>query len=264
MNKDDIKEGLKYVTDLITTTYGYKAVYIPNRGKAPCQWKPRKGYKEIPFATMLDVMQFALENTIVKGLDGELYKQTKGIPMGDPHSPGMTIGTCAWMEQKWLRSLAPEVRSRFRAKRYMDDVIIFATQGLDTGSLLQTCYHKPLKLEDARQDTFLETTFRIEGGRSIRHWLKNDNMPGKPPSVWRYAHFHSYMAFDQKKAIMKACLQKVNYMASDNGVLESSAIQKLQEFAHLGYPYKLLWSMCTTMGVRTRNPTWFHIRDTMN
>lgn len=81
-------------------------------------------------------------------------------------------------------------------------ILIFATQGLDTDSLLQTCYHKPLKLEDARQDTFLETTFRIEGGRSIRHWLKNDNMPGKPPSVWRYAHFHSYMAFDQKRAII--------------------------------------------------------------
>ena len=52
-------------------------------------------------------------------------------------------------------------------------------------------------------------------------------------------------------------------MASDNGVLYTSAVQKLQEFGRLQYPYKLLWRMCTMMGVETRNATWFEIRDTM-
>lgn len=176
----------------------------------------------------------------------------------------MTIGACAWMEQKWLNTLTPQTRSKFAAKRYMDDVIVFSTTDIDTDNLLNTCYHKPLKLEDARNDTFLETTFRIEHGNKIQHWLKNDNVPGEPQKTWRYAHFHSYMAFNQKKAVIKACLRKVHYMASNNKVLESSAIQKLQEFGILKYPYKVLWSICTTMGVQTRNPTWFKVRDSMN
>ena len=263
MDKDDIRNGLQHITNLIATTYGHKAVYIPTRGKAPCQWKARKGFVEIPFLTLLDVMKFALENTIITDLEGNLYKQLKGIPMGDPHSPGMTIGACAWMEQTWLQTLSSETRSKIIARRYMDDVIIFSAQDTDTDTLLKSCYHKPLNLEDARHDTFLETSFSLKDSTKIQHWLKNDNVPHEPKKVWRYAHFHSYMAFNQKKAVLKACLKKVHYMASDNNVLEYSAYQKLQEFSNLKYPSKLLWTMCTTMGVQTRNPTWFEVRDAM-
>ena len=81
------------------------------------------------------------------------------------------------------------------------------------------------------------------------------------PKIWRYAHFHSQMPFQQKKSVLMACLQKVNFMASDNEMLKSSAIQKLREFDRLRYPRKLLWVVCTTMGVQTRNATWFDIRD---
>jgi len=34
-------------------------------------------------------MEFALENTFIKDFDGQLWKQLKGIPMGDPHSPAV-------------------------------------------------------------------------------------------------------------------------------------------------------------------------------
>ena len=176
----------------------------------------------------------------------------------------MTMGTCAWMEKTWLRNLPPDVRPKIMAKRYMDDIILFSAQQVNAEDMLQTCYHKPLKLEDARNDTFLETTFKIRDGTHIQHWLKNDNEPNTPPKVWRYAHFHSYMAFDQKKAVLKACLKKVHHMASDNDSLYMSAIHKVQEFRNLQYPYKLLWTMCTTMGVQTRNPTWFEVRANMN
>ena len=72
------------------------------------------------------------------------------------------------------------------------------------------------------------------------------------------------MAFDQKKAVLKACLKKVHNMASDNASLYMSATRKVQEFRNLRYPDKLLWTMCTTMGVQTRNPTWFDVRDDMH
>ena len=183
--------------------------------------------------------------------------------MGDPHSPGMAIGTCAWMEQQWLKSLSASQKSNFTAKRYMDDVILFYTDKFDAASSISQCYRHPLKLEDAKDDTFLESTFTVNDGNKIVHWLKNENEAGKPQKVWRYAHFHSHMAHNQKKAVLKACLQKLYKMASNNAVLHTSAVQKLQEFGRLKYPYKLLWTLCTTMGVETRNTVWFDVRDTM-
>ena len=49
-------------------------------------------------------------------MDGKLKRQVKGIPMGDPHSPGMTLLTCAWMEMEWKESLTPEVKNNFNGK----------------------------------------------------------------------------------------------------------------------------------------------------
>ena len=35
---------------------------------------------------LLEILNFALDNTIVKDMNGKLKRQVKGIPMGDPHS----------------------------------------------------------------------------------------------------------------------------------------------------------------------------------
>ena len=167
-----------------------------------------------------------------------------------------------------MSTVDAQTKARFLCGRYMDDVIMFTTEDhvLDRKKLVtdfskSDCYLPPLKLEPARQDTFLETTFTITAKNEIRHWLKNDNDIGKPPKVWRYAHFASYMAFVQKKSVMLACMRKVHDMASDDKALYDSAIQKLSEFWHLDYPDKLIWKICTTMGVQTRVKTWFDIRD---
>ena len=147
------------------------------------------------------------------------------------------------------------------ARRYMDDILLFSTKDVDTQSLLDDCYLPPLKLESAGSGTFLETSFANTSGNRITHWQKNDNEVGKEPKIWRYAHFHSHAAFAQKRAVLSACLKKVHSMASDNGVLFDSAIRKLAEFHRLRYPRKMLWAACTTLGVQTRNPTWFEIRE---
>ena len=57
--------------------------------------------------------------------------------------------------------------------------------------------------------------------------------------------------------------ERVHLMANNNQTLRDSAVQKLHEFIRLDYPRKLLWSACTTIGVQSRNPTWFDVRDTM-
>ena len=216
---------------------------------------------------MLDVMDFALDNTLIKSLDGTLWKQIDGIPMGDPHSPGMTIGACGWMEREWLQTLSTATKDLFMAKRYMDDILMFYadTPNFDNTRFCESfnksdCYWAPLKLEDGKKDTFLETTFEITEANTIRHWLKNENEIGKQPKTWRYAHFRSYATFEAKKAVLIAVLKRLHKMASDDKALVPSAIQKLHEFTNLEYPAKLIWTACTTLAVTTRNPTWFKIR----
>jgi len=122
------------------------------------------------------------------------------------------------------------------------------------------CYHPPLKLEDAKEDTFLETTFQIRGN-SIWHWLKNDNVRGQPPKVWRYHHFASYCSFEQKRATLMACLKKVHRMASDRYVLQCSALQKLEEFHRLQYPTAVLRGVCTYMAACTSQYGWIQVRE---
>ena len=187
--------------------------------------------------------------------------------MGDSHSPGVCVGATAWMEEEWLNTLHADSRDRFVAKRYMDDLLVFyaAGAGWDEERFLKDlcneCYLPPLKLEDGGDGTFLETSYRITKTNRIRHWLKNENAIGRPPKTWRYAHYNSYASFAQKRATLMACLKKVHKMASDAPALKTSAAQKLAEFSRLQYPRKLLWTACTTMGVTSRDPTWFRARE---
>ena len=123
------------------------------------------------------------------------------------------------------------------------------------------CYFPPLKLEDGAENTFLETCFRVTRANRIQHWLKNENAPEQEQKTWRYAHFKSHSPFQQKRSVMMATLRKVHTMASDSHVLVPSAVRKLIEFDKLQYPRRMLWTACTTMAVKTRDPAWFRARD---
>ena len=61
-----------------------------------------------------------------------------------------------------------DTKRYFRAKRYMDDILMFYASNEEflCDKLLHDfgkseCYFPPLSLEDAKPDTFLETTFEI-------------------------------------------------------------------------------------------------------
>ena len=156
-------------------------VSIPRKKSRPCSLKPFKGATTFPFADLLDIMEFALDNTVLRDFDGNLWRQAMGIPMGDPHSLGMTIATCAWMEHEWLESLDEATKRLFKIKRYMDDLLIFSAEnstwdrdGFEK-SIGEECYFPPLTLEDGSEGTFLETSFKITASNCIRHWLKNTN-----------------------------------------------------------------------------------------
>ena len=268
MDKDFIRLALRSELHKIEMAHGYDAMTVPRRKETACTFKVTKRARDvrIPFEDLIDIMEFALDNTILRDFEGQLWRQAKGIPMGDPHSPGMTIGTCAWMEHEWLQSINGDSQSNFKARRYMDDLLVFYARNdsWDEARFLQDigghCYLPPLKLEDGTAGTFLETSFEITGN-TIRHWLKNENVTGEPPKIWRYSHFDSHGQFSQKKATLMACLTKVQKMASDDPALRKSAMQKVAEFARLRYPRKMLWTACTTMGVSTRCPAWFRARE---
>ena len=269
MDKEIIRHAMRALTKEITNTTGHDAVMVPRRATSlPVKWKSKdKRYIKLPFELLHDVLNFALDNTLIKSHDGKLWKQMKGIPMGDPHSPGMCIGACAWMEKEWMATLTAETKRYFKAKRYMDDILFcyatnpqFDAQTLMADLSHSHCYLPPLKLEQAPPDTFLETTFRIENNH-ITYKIKNENHENAPPKTWRYAHFKDHTAFAQKRSVLQATLMKVHNLASDNENIYVSAKQKLAEFRRLQYPERMLWTACTTVGVRTRRRIWFTIRD---
>ena len=192
-------------------------------------------------------------------------RQTKGIPMGDPLSPGMTIGACAWMEGKWLETMQ-EHKDKFRAKRFMDDILIITAQTPEWNdkelirSFKDQCY-ETLKLEEGNDGTFLETRY-WKLGNKIRYRLKNDNEQGKA-KIWRYQHWHSNVPFMQKRATLTACLRKVQQQASDPAAMGSSALEKIAEFRGLRYPDSVLWKACNYLGASSNNRTWITIRDAL-
>jgi hypothetical protein len=165
---------------------GHGGVCVPKRGSQACCFSTRTkpGTVWFSFEDLINVVNFALHNTLLTDLDGNLWRQRDGVPMGDPHSPGITITTCAWMEDEWLTTVAPAARQHFQTKRFMDDLLTVFTDGygIDTAQLLgdqcQQCYWPPLTLEDGHQGTFLETSFEIDNN-TFRFWLKNDNVAGE-------------------------------------------------------------------------------------
>ena len=263
MPKDSIREGCRNVLHMITKSCGVNSVIVPKKDSVQCSWETKKryGFTKVPFEIMLEVMEFALDNTFIKDLEGQLWKQVKGIPMGDPHSPGMTLAACGWMEHKWMQKLSTQDKAEFRAARYMDDIMLFHTDKV-APSLLQDAnvYKEPLKLETVEDKTFLETSFIIHEDNSYAYWIKNVNKAYEPPSVWRYMHYRSYGSPSKKIGILKATCRKLHKMASDDDVLTNSAIQKLNEFLELDYPPKVIWDICNYMAATTRNSTWFRIR----
>ena len=81
--------------------------------------------------------------------------------------------------------------------------------------------------------------------------------------IWRYKDFRSHAPFAQKRALITMMMSKVHKMASDKESLTTSALQKLAEFARLGYPPGLLRGVCNYMYMfaTTRVGAWIDARD---
>ena len=166
------------------------------------------------------------------------------------------------------RTLAEGDKRYFRAKRFMDDILLVYAQTprWDAARFVSdmqksVVYQEPLCLEPGTDGTFLETRFTMDT-RGFRYQLKNDNEDGRV-KVWRYHHFHSNAPFLQKRATLTACLRKVHAMASDAGRLRASALDKVAEFRRLKYPLGMLRKACSYLGAATGEGTWITVRQTL-
>ena len=127
------------------------------------------------------------------------------------------------------------------------------------------CYWPPLKLEEGKEGTFLETRFAVSpDGKDISYRLKNDNEGGNEPQIWRYHHFHSYGSYVQKRATLLAALWKVHHMASNTEQLLFGGVEKLKEFARLEYPKNIRKFMCGFLARETGNFMWYTIMQAQN
>ena len=273
MPKPSIRFALRQTLKELETKQGYTGIMVPRRGTKPCVWMntstvENARYVALPFQTMLDVMDFSLDYAFTEMPNGQLIRQVNGIPMGDPLSPGMTIGTCAWMEKEWMNTLTERDKQRFKAKRFMDDILLIYRENdtWDHKKFLKDfeashCYQAPLKLEGGKDGIFLETKFWAQDG-VFRYGQKNDNEDGTT-RVWRYQHFDSNSSYQQKRATLVACLRKVQRLSSDTHSMAEGALAKIAEFRRLRYPINVLRKTCSYLGATTGVGAWITVRDAL-
>ena len=156
----------------------------------------------------------------------------------------------------------------FMAKRYMDDVIFFWKRDASgSGEKLlnyfkEECYWQPLQLTTSEPHTYLETELYTVNNTLV-HCMKNTNKRGGPCNIWRYAHFNSATPVKLKEQLVKSTLTKVHNLCNDDYLLYHSGLDKLHEFVRLQYPIPMLTNLCKLLAVRTRNTTWFKIKESI-
>ena len=264
MPKETIRFALRAILDKFPQ---YEGVWVPTRSDTTaCEWKSRrKDGQQILFSTMLEVMEFSLDFAMIRMPDGRIWRQKQGIPMGDPLSPGMAIGTCAWMEEGWMQTLTREDKQRFQARRFMDDILIIYKEDetwehekFMTDFTRSECYQQPLELEEGKPHTFLETRFWLYND-TIQYKLKNDNENGDN-NIWRYQHWYSSHTESQKIATLTATLRKTQKASSSVHMIRSTC-DKVEEFRRLRYPLNTLLRVCNRLGATTGNGGYIIARD---
>ena len=85
MPKETIRFAIRDIFKRLQRS-GKKGVSVPRRATSkPYLWKQRDdaSYVWLPFATILDVLDFSLDQAVFLRIDGKFLRQKKGIPMGD-------------------------------------------------------------------------------------------------------------------------------------------------------------------------------------
>ena len=110
---------------------------------------------------ILNIINFSVDNCIVN-VANKLYRQTTGVPMGDPLSPPIAIMVATMFEFQWLQKQPHHTNQHMQIRRYIDDIIALHTNDrhahVAVKSFANNCYpNPPWTLETSKNNCFLET-----------------------------------------------------------------------------------------------------------
>ena len=170
----------KLISKVFAASKSHKMWVNGERGKA--FWAKsmnnyeNSGYKEYDQQDLLRALHYILYETYVK-FAGNIFKQTKGIPMGGNASPFIADLCLAWAEYNFMMELAKSKEPAdielcqllSNNSRYIDDISVL--NYLSFGDLAKRIYHEELLLEEStfgyHYDHFLDLNIRICAKRFI-------------------------------------------------------------------------------------------------
>ena len=164
----------KLISKMFATSHSDKMWINGERGKAfwakgMTDYK-RSGYKCYDQEDLLRSLHYILYETYVK-FAGNIFKQTKGIPMGGNASPFIADLCLAWAEYTFMMDLSQSnepadielCKLLSNNSRYIDDISVL--NYLSFGDLSKRIYHEELLLEEStfgyHYDHFLDLNIRI-------------------------------------------------------------------------------------------------------
>ena len=149
---------------------------------------------------LMNIVKFCIDNCLTM-VDGCVYHQNHGVPMGDPLSPPISIATAAVYEKLWAKQHTHHASNKLHLKRYVDDVIGFAigNEGKDLANdFIKNCYPKELSLTESSATQYLETNIHAHGNRiTMEH--NNKNYESLKQCKQDYYKVQRYDSFGPKK-----------------------------------------------------------------
>jgi len=264
-HEDGITAGM--ASPAITAKTSKEAINLPKRGKGPVFW----GYGNpetrttITFKQLMDILEFSLNNAFFTHGD-KIIQQKHGIPMGDPMSPAICIGTCAILEKQWMDKLETSIQEKVRAVRYLDDIyMVLNKNGLTNPSDItrdfeKKCYPKSLTLEQTPPSEFLECLVHTtkNGDITMQHWNKNNTHIQNTGDQYYYKqqHYNSYAPGRSKTGALIGTWTRVDTNSNRDDLLQKSIQEKIQELRVLQYPSKTVYRTLLHMFQKTQNYHW--------
>ena len=247
-----------------------EAINLPKFGKGPAHW----GYGDVDtritltFKQMLDIVSFSLENAFFI-LGDKIIQQVHGIPMGDPMSPALCIGSCAYLEMKWFESLPANIQPHVKFTRYLDDIFMIANigqNGIPESDFLalkkeftENCYPPCLELEETPHDEYLECKVQTEGNViTTRHWNKNLThmiATGKQ-HYYKHQHFGSHTTNHSKRGALIGTWTRMSDNTNTTEGLHMAICEKMFELNELKYPKKYVLKTLKYMHNKTKEEIW--------
>lgn len=263
LSHSEIRAAYKWlVSSVRSSNRRCKYIYVPRDRNELCRYDNRAGrfcndFYCLDLDLIYEVINVDLDNAVFNVGDISL-KQTKGIPMGSPLSPVLSILVAAYYESRFFRSCSLDDRSRIEGIRYVDDIIALGIYDSDCRSdRMRTklvmdqfenhCYHDDLVLEKEtvvdNSCIFLEADMKIHVDYvEMKH--KNVNWSSlvsySRQKIRRYVHWYSHTSGKHKRAVIIGTMKRIAVHSSSVNFIMESMMKLFFELRVLEYPWNFI------------------------